>query len=235
MRQWKLCKTEQEKTEYRKQRRLQYDTVTQEQKLQRKLKRQKDYQKWLNSLTQEQLQEHKNKQRQSFDRSKEMMSPEKKIKLYNTIRKNAHDKYAQLPLEQKQQRSIDRRNFVNGLPQEEILRRKEVAAKKASAKALRIKTKVINHYSHGIMRCMNPKCEVPGGTKNIIGLCIDHINGGGREEMRKLGMRGGTAFYLWLIRNNYPKGYQVLCATCNIIKVAENKENWHRYKREQIY
>ena len=27
-----------------------------------------------------------------------------------------------------------------------------------------------------------------------------------------------NGFYYWLIRNNFPEGYQILCANCNIFK-----------------
>jgi predicted nucleic acid-binding Zn ribbon protein len=47
-------------------------------------------------------------------------------------------------------------------------------------------------------------------------LTIDHVNGGGNEERKKLGIKGGGfPFYLWLKKNNFPKGYQVLCMNCN--------------------
>lgn len=44
---------------------------------------------------------------------------------------------------------------------------------------------------------------------------IDHIKGGGGKHRRDLKTGGGHPFYLWLRRNNYPKGYRVLCPTCN--------------------
>ena len=44
-------------------------------------------------------------------------------------------------------------------------------------------------------------------------LSIDHINGGGSEDKRKIGT--GGKFYKWLKKNNYPKGFRVLCHNCN--------------------
>jgi len=44
-------------------------------------------------------------------------------------------------------------------------------------------------------------------------LTIDHINGDGAKQ-RKAGLRG-IAFYLWLIRNDFPEGFRVLCMNCN--------------------
>jgi len=46
-------------------------------------------------------------------------------------------------------------------------------------------------------------------------LSIDHINGRmGEEGDRKTGYN----LIRWLIRNNYPEGFQVLCHNCNQAK-----------------
>lgn len=49
-------------------------------------------------------------------------------------------------------------------------------------------------------------------------LQIDHINNDGNKHRRELGLCGGTAFYEWIIQNNFPDGFQVLCANCNFSK-----------------
>ena len=46
-------------------------------------------------------------------------------------------------------------------------------------------------------------------------LCIDHIGGGGAKHRREIGV-GGSWFYLWLRRNDYPDGYRALCHNCNM-------------------
>jgi len=48
-------------------------------------------------------------------------------------------------------------------------------------------------------------------------LSIDHIAGGGSKHRREI-KRTGTAFYKWLIQNNFPPGYQTLCHNCNMAK-----------------
>ena len=50
-------------------------------------------------------------------------------------------------------------------------------------------------------------------------LSIDHINNDGAEE-RRSGKYGssGSAFYLWLRKNAFPAGYQVLCMNCQVGK-----------------
>jgi len=46
-------------------------------------------------------------------------------------------------------------------------------------------------------------------------LTIDHINNNGAEHRRKIG-RSET--YKWLIENNFPEGFQILCMNCNSAK-----------------
>lgn len=49
-------------------------------------------------------------------------------------------------------------------------------------------------------------------------MTIDHIDNDGAEHRRELGTkigRGGSGFFDWLRRNNFPPGFQVLCRNCN--------------------
>lgn len=78
---------------------------------------------------------------------------------------------------------------------------------------LAVKEEVLSHYS-GTLQCAI--CEENDLTK----LTIDHVNGGGNQHRRFLfdNNWGGYQFYLWLKRNNYPKGYRVLCKHHNSSK-----------------
>jgi len=62
-------------------------------------------------------------------------------------------------------------------------------------------------------------------------LSIDHINNDGAEE-RRSGKYGssGTAFYLWLRKNSFPAGYQVLCMNCQVGKHRNNGVCPHQCK-----
>jgi hypothetical protein len=82
--------------------------------------------------------------------------------------------------------------------------------KKAYLKAYQQKMKetVLSHYSGGI-----PKCACCG-EQNMAFLSIDHIEGGGTKQRRRLQLRG-IKFYPWLKDNGYPSGYRVLCMNCN--------------------
>lgn len=84
-----------------------------------------------------------------------------------------------------------------------------------------IKRLILNHYSNG--SCVCAVC----GFSDTRALSIDHINGGGGEH-RRLTTKAGIDFYQWLIKNNYPPGYQVLCLNCNWIKRMTNNENRRR-------
>jgi hypothetical protein len=57
-----------------------------------------------------------------------------------------------------------------------------------------------------------PICVGCNETDDI--LQIDHIDGNGGEHRRAIG--GPAKFYQWLRDNGFPKGFRVLCPSCNI-------------------
>jgi len=60
------------------------------------------------------------------------------------------------------------------------------------------------------------KCSCPGCTVTIPQfLVIDHINNDGYQHRKLVGKH----IYRWLKNNNYPPGFQVLCANCNTGKM----------------
>lgn len=72
------------------------------------------------------------------------------------------------------------------------------------------KTIVIWHYSGGFMDC---NCC---GVKDNRFLTIDHLENNGGKLRYLHGT--GTKFYNWLIKNNLPINFQVLCWNCNSAK-----------------
>lgn len=88
--------------------------------------------------------------------------------------------------------------------------------KKISAKYLKSKAKqsrearvalrlqVLSHYSGG-----RPVCACCG-IDELEFLSIDHIKGGGSRHKREV-----RHVYLWLRKNDFPKGFRVLCHNCN--------------------
>lgn len=83
---------------------------------------------------------------------------------------------------------------------------------------------VLTHYSKGV-----PKCACCG-EQGLPFLTIDHIAGNGSTHRKEIGMAqgvgeqlhkvkiGGNGLPYWLKKNNYPEGFQILCANCNFAK-----------------
>ena len=57
-----------------------------------------------------------------------------------------------------------------------------------------------------------PKCECCGESIYEF-LTIDHINGGGNKHRES--MPSKSYIYEWLLRNDFPDGFRVLCYNCN--------------------
>lgn len=79
----------------------------------------------------------------------------------------------------------------------------------------------INYYSDN-----DPKCKCCG-EREIKFLCIDHVNGDGAQHRRTIGR--SVNIYLWLKKNHYPSGFQILCYNCN------NTRHYHKVCPHQSY
>lgn len=55
------------------------------------------------------------------------------------------------------------------------------------------------------------KCACCGELEKLF-LTLEHIGGGGGKHRKKV---GAGNIYRWLRTNNYPTGYEILCANCN--------------------
>jgi hypothetical protein len=99
------------------------------------------------------------------------------------------------------------------LTKEQKLHESHMASKRRNAKRL----EVITHYGG--------KCSCCGETEYGF-LTIDHVNGGGTKHRKEV-----TASRLpyVIIKNNFPKDYQVLCYNCNCARaVSHNKVCPHK-------
>lgn len=67
----------------------------------------------------------------------------------------------------------------------------------------RIREEVLRHYGHRCACC---------GETHMEFLAIDHVNGGGRQHRKEIGIRLAA----WLRQNNYPEGFRLLCHSCNM-------------------
>ena len=105
-----------------------------------------------------------------------------------------------------------------GRTDEEVKEDKNYAQRYDQEYNQNLKQKVIDYYSKKTGQCS--RC----GEGDIVVLCIDHINGGGNEHRRDINRVAGRNFYQWLVQNNYPDGFQVLCCNCNMRKRWERRE-----------
>jgi len=79
------------------------------------------------------------------------------------------------------------------------------------------KQAIIGYYSNGQFECSC--CGFVDDNELLPFLVIDHIDGGGSKHLKRIGF---SSMYNWLIRNNMPKGFQVLCHNCNMAKKMNN-------------
>ena len=66
-------------------------------------------------------------------------------------------------------------------------------------------------------------CCIRCGFDDWRALQIDHVNGGGRKELKTIGKGNSKNYYISVLEDTSGK-YQLLCANCNWIKRSENKE-----------
>jgi hypothetical protein len=74
----------------------------------------------------------------------------------------------------------------------------------------KVKINAMSHYSKG-----QPVCACCGETE-LTFLTIDHINNDGNKHRKE--EPKARQLYPWLIKNNFPEGFQVLCWNCNVGK-----------------
>lgn len=75
-------------------------------------------------------------------------------------------------------------------------------AEQARLLNLKYRNAVLDHYGR--------QCACCGESFNEF-LTIDHINGENKNEKYRCGFQ----LYTWLVKNNFPEGFQTLCMNCN--------------------
>lgn len=86
--------------------------------------------------------------------------------------------------------------------------------------------RVLSHYSKGIPFCNN--C----GVKDERVLSIDHINDDGYKHRKEINQ---SSIVFWIVKNNFPKGFQVLCHNCNWLKELESRKNKFDTRNKKEY
>jgi len=87
-------------------------------------------------------------------------------------------------------------------------------ALKTSNKYHENRIKIIEHYTNGEMACKHCGC------KDLRVLDIDHINDNGATHRKEIGQLN---IVWWVVEQNYPDGFQILCKNCNWIKELERR------------
>lgn len=86
-----------------------------------------------------------------------------------------------------------------------------------------IKDQVFNAYGGYVCNCC--------GETNRFFLSLDHINNDGAAHRRAVvGPKKscGKKIYAWVLKNNFPEGFQILCMNCNFGKARNNGVCPHR-------
>jgi hypothetical protein len=147
-------------------------------------------------------------QRKEYDKKYYLEHPEyekERSKKYHLEHKDAAKKYL-LEHQEERKKYITKYRFEH---QEEIRassQKYQLEHPGASREYHRSRRKSVIEYYGG-------KCACCGETTYEF-LTIDHINNDGakhRKEIRK-------NLYLWIIQNNFPEGFQILCWNCNCAK-----------------
>lgn len=92
-----------------------------------------------------------------------------------------------------------------------------------------------NHRNNSISRrklilaILGDKCVRCGYDSDYRALQIDHVNGNGYLEIKKMSHSWSFKFWINALRERRSE-YQLLCANCNWIKRIENKEIWNSKK-----
>jgi hypothetical protein len=97
---------------------------------------------------------------------------------------------------------------------------------------LSYRLKVLQHYSKTLSNSDVPCCNCCGQKNHIDFLALDHIAGkrqmDSETELTKIGYSSkmiGRELNTWIIKNNFPKGFQVLCSNCNFAKGLKKNNN----------
>jgi len=85
--------------------------------------------------------------------------------------------------------------------------------------------KIIQHYSKLLSNTNTPCCNCCGENSHTEFLAVDHITGkkqmDSEPELVKLGYSSklqSLPLHNWIIRHDFPVGFQILCSNCNMAK-----------------
>jgi hypothetical protein len=136
----------------------------------------------------------------------------------------SHDYYLKTrakKLGQSADQYLKNREHLLELRHQRYLRQRADTSKQDHERYIKVRDEIIQLLGG---KCSNPNCLVPNGCSDPRCLQIDHINGGGRKEVKSF--PNSLAFYRFVLTQikNGSINYQCLCSNCNQIKRFDNKE-----------
>jgi len=176
-------------------------------------------------------------EKNAYQRKWNLENKEKKAKYGKTYRnKNREEKlehrkdyYEENKEENREYYMNNKERIIENAGKRYIRNRENILSfenkEKGREKRIEIKEKVFNHYGH---RCqwLNENCNIIDSDM----LQVDHTNGGGNEHRRETGLVG-PRLYSWLIKNNFPEGFRLLCVNHNWKHKANmEKTEWENRK-----
>lgn len=106
-----------------------------------------------------------------------------------------------------------------------LKRRREMGRESATRNRLILRKQVMLHYGNKCAHC---------GEKHYEFLTIDHVYNNGAEHRKEIPQ---PAMVRWIIKNNYPDTFQILCWNCNAAKqfhkynpILREKEITHKHE-----
>ena len=89
---------------------------------------------------------------------------------------------------------------------------------------------VLRHYS-GSMIPFCAQCHID----DLDVLTVDHLKGNGRKHREEIrACSNSVALYLWIIRQDFPPDFQVLCQNCNTKKYKIEQREAFRKRIEEL-
>jgi hypothetical protein len=97
----------------------------------------------------------------------------------------------------------------------------EIDSTKRRAAASRYARNAYARRRSEALKAYGSVCACCGESEPVF-LAVDHVNGGGNAHRRSMSSKGrvvgASNFYVWLERNGFPQGFQLLCHNCNFAK-----------------
>ena len=104
---------------------------------------------------------------------------------------------------------------------------------------------ILLHYSKYISNSNIPCCNCCGENFHVDFLAIDHIRGSKQmdlePELKKLKYSSklrNQNLHRWILKNDFPDGFQILCTNCNFAKGMKKNNNQcphERMRKEETF